>query len=79
MKHRNPAVPVGVTTEPMRKTSSMGPPDFQGKRSPAQPKPPERAWGNGSYDVKTGRACGVEERSCNSMQMPRTGKRTGDC
>jgi hypothetical protein len=49
------------------------------KLAPAQPKPPVRDWGNGSYCVDTGRSASVhdEDRKVNGgNQMSRAGRHT---
>jgi hypothetical protein len=54
-------------------------PERGGKLAPAQPKPPERDWGNGSYCVDTGRSCSVHEegRKVNGgNQISRAGRHT---
>ena len=75
MKHRNPRVDEATSYEPMRKTSSMGPPDYHGLRSPVGPV---RSWGSGSYDAK-GRGVKVGENGKSSYaQIPRAGRNTTD-
>jgi hypothetical protein len=77
MKHRNPRVDEATSYEPQRKTSSMGPPDYQGLRSPKAPT--ERDWHRGSYSPTTGRAVKVGEAGPKSFgQIPRAGRNTTD-